>query len=301
MTAFEDCVRSLEERLRVLRDKPEETARTTLTALWQLAAGKALSCDACESQPIPVLNSAAEACLEGFIARRLAGEPLAYITGRQRFFGLEMLAEPSALIPRRETELLARAAVDTGRQMLTNREHIVAIDVCTGSGNLAASLAHYLPQARVFAADLSPEAIGLARRNARFLGLAGRIETRVGDLLNPFDEPAFHNKVDLLTCNPPYISTRKLESMPREIVAFEPAMAFDGGPLGVRIVQRLLREAPRYLASGGCLAFEVGSGQGPAVIKRMGQMGAYENVRGRPDSTGEIRAVLADRKRGEIL
>ena len=300
MMSFETRCASLSQQLQALPDKPEEDARSTLAALWMLASGAALSAEAATSKVLPPLSAQGEERLGEYLTRRLRGEPLAYITGRQCFLGVEMLAEPAALIPRRETELLAQAAIESAQELLRRRGKLLVVDVCTGSGNLAVAVATRVPQAQVFAADLSATAVDLARRNAALHGLSARLQVREGDLLLPFDEAAFHGQIDLVICNPPYISTKKLETMPSEIVAFEPAMAFDGGPLGVRIVQRLLREAPQYLRPGGRIAFEVGSGQGPAVIKRMQQAGTYENIKGLSDASGEIRAVVADRKHGEV-
>ena len=150
------------------------------------------------------------------------------------------------------------------------------------------------PRARhalVFAADLSGEAVELARRNCALLHLQNRVQVRVGDLMAPFDDARFHKQVDLLVCNPPYISTQKMQSMPREIVGFEPALAFDGGPLGIRILQRLIREAPKYLREGGRLAFEVGAGQGPAVKKRLEGSARFTDINTVLDAAGEIRVI----------
>jgi release factor glutamine methyltransferase len=300
VSSFDAQCLALDARLKTLPDKPEETARATLAALWHLAAGTALSVQAAQERVLPMLDSAGESRLQQFIARRLSGEPLAYITGRQRFLGLEMLADRAALIPRQETELLAGTAIAAGRALLPLRPKPLVMDVCTGSGNVALALAVALPSATVCAADLSAEAVDLARRNAVLLGLADRVDFKVGDLLAPFGDAAFAGRVDLLTCNPPYISTSRLQTMPGEIAAHEPAMAFDGGPLGIRILQRLIREAPAVLADGGCLVFEVGRGQGPAVVKRLEQSGAYEGVRGELDDHGEMRTLLAYRRKREI-
>jgi release factor glutamine methyltransferase len=170
---------------------------------------------------------------------------------------------------------------------------ITVVDACTGSGNVALAVAHHVPNARVFAADLSEDAVSLARRNAAHLGLDSRTEFRAGDLLAPFDTPQFLGQVDLLTCNPPYISSAKVEHMPGEIAGHEPHLAFDGGPFGVAILMRLLQDAPRFLRSGGWLAFEVGLGQGPALVKRLEKAGAFKEIRTLADSTGSIRALLA--------
>jgi release factor glutamine methyltransferase len=282
----------LAERLQTLPDKPEETAESTLRVLWHLAGGEALSVEAAQERPLPVLGAPAHARLDGLIDQRLAGTPLAHLSGRQRFMGLDMLAGPDALIPRRETELLGETALRLLRA-LDGRPTV--IDVCTGSGNLALGLAHHAPQARVHAADLSPEAVALARRNAAHLSLAERVDFRCGDLIDPFDQPAFHAGVDLLVCNPPYISSQKVDHLAGEIGGHEPRLAFDGGPLGVRILQRLMREAPAYLKPGGWLAFEVGLGQGPAVLKRLLAGGAFSEAHGMGDAHGELRVLTARR------
>ena len=180
-----------------------------------------------------------------------------------------MIAGPGALIPRQETELLGRAAAALLRRHAQGATSLVVVDVCTGSGNLAAALALVEPTATVYASDLSADAVALARQNMAHLGLGDRVILRVGDLLEPFDVDGLRGTVDLLTCNPPYISTARMDEMPAEIVGHEPALAFDGGPLGMRILLRLIREAPRLLRPGGWLAFEVGAGQGPAVEQRL--------------------------------
>lgn len=286
---------ALQGRLLTLPDKPEENAATTLRVLWHLAAGQALSIEAAQATPLPELDAAAEGRLAALTARRLTGVPLAHLSQRQRFMGLEMLAGHEALIPRHETELLGHAALDLLRHMGHGEASIRVVDVCTGSGNLAIALAHHEPRAEVFAADLSEEAVSLARRNAAHLGLEGRVEWRVGDLLEPFNEPQFHERVNLLVCNPPYISSQKVDTLSHEIKGFEPRLAFDGGPLGVRVLQRLIREAPRYLVKKGWLAFEVGQGQGSAVLRRLESSGAFAQQRGVTDAQGEIRVVVASR------
>ena len=295
---FIERLARLDEALRTLPDKPEETSASALQTLWHLAGGQALSIEAATQQPLPELTAPQFLKLDELTTQRLSGTPLAHLTGRQHFMGLELLAGPQALIPRRETELLANAALNKLQLLAAERGDgpVVVIDVCTGSGNLAMALAHGVPRAQVFAADLSEDAVSLAQRNATHLGLQERVQLRSGDLLAPFDEPDFHGQVDLLVCNPPYISSGKLETMPTEIVGFEPRLAFDGGPFGIRILQRLMREAPRFLRPGGWLAFEVGLGQGPAVLQWLNKTGQYDTIDSVLDAEGQPRAFLARHK-----
>ena len=285
----------LERILRALPDKPEETASSTLHTLWWLAAGRPMSATAAMEAPLSSLDSAAETRLSALIDQRLAGTPLAHMTQRQRFMGLEMLAGPEALIPRRETELLAGAAARLLMDLCTRIPTPLVIDVCTGCANVAAALAHAAPQAKVMASDLSPDAVALAGRNLAHLGLVHRVELRVGDLLAPFDEARLWGQVNLLTCNPPYISAARRATMDNEIAGHEPALAFDGGALGIRILQRLVREAPRFLRAGGWLAFEVGAGQGRAVRQRLQSSQDFDEISDVLDAEGEVRALCARR------
>lgn len=207
--------------------------------------------------------------------------------------GVELLAGPEALIPRRETELLGRAAVERLQQAVGSRGAAVALDICTGSGNLAIGFAVNVPGSLVFAADLSEEAVALARRNVAHAKLQERVEVRHGDLLAPFDEPRFLGLVDVLVCNPPYISSAKVTTMHAEIAQHEPSLAFDGGPFGVRIIERLMREAPRFVRPGGWLVFEIGLGQGGAVRRRLAANRSYDEVLPFQDQRGDVRAIAA--------
>jgi release factor glutamine methyltransferase len=276
-----------------LPDKPQETVDSTLRSLWLAAAGQPMSVEAAERAKLPGLAPGQVAELERLIERRLAGEPLSYIVARQSFMGLELLAGPEALIPRRETELLGRMARDLARTAAQDGSSPLVVDVCTGSGNIALAVATEVSAARVFGSDMSPEAVDLARRNAERLGLASRVTFRIGDLLNPFEVGEFLGRVDVLVCNPPYISSGKLPTMPREIAGHEPREAFDGGPLGIAVILRLLAEAPRFLRAGGRLAFEVGAGQGSSLLKRARSSGAFADVTHVADERGIIRVIVA--------
>jgi len=280
--------------LRLLPDKPEETLDSTLRALWHAATGRSVSVRNAAGLTLPSLTAAETERLREFVLQRIAGTPLAYLTGRQHFMGLDLLTGREALIPRMETELLGSGALAALQRLgATNGGESLVVDVCTGSGNLALALAFHAPKARVYGADVSAEAVALARRNAFHLGLQDRVEFREGDLLAPFEEPGFLGRIDLLVCNPPYISSRKVDAMPHEIMGYEPRLAFDGGALGIRIVQRLIQEAPRFLRPGGCLAFEIGLGQGPALVKRLSADKRYSGLRPIHDEAGAVRAIVA--------
>lgn len=278
--------------LSLLTDKPEESAESTFKALCHLASGTRLSAVAAMRMPTQALTEQEEARLAELIELRLKGIPLAHLTGRQCFMGLEMLASPKALIPRVETELLVRTALGL---LAEGIENSLVIDACTGSANVAAAIAVHRPQATVWASDLSSEAIDFAAANIRHLGLEGRVHLLQGDLLGAFDTDEFLGKVDLIICNPPYISAPRRLAMAPEIAAHEPALAFDGGALGITILQRIITEAAPFLKTGAWLAFEVGAGQGPAMARRLQASGLYSAVRSVDNEHGEVRVLAAQR------
>jgi release factor glutamine methyltransferase len=274
-------------------DKPEETPERTLCALWSTASGRPVSADRASDETLPALDAAAQHRLRELLELRRSGVPLAHLTQRQFFLGLELIAGGEALIPRKETEILGRAALAKLQAMAQERADLTVIDVCTGSGNLALAYAFYRPGARVFGSDITPESIGLAQRNADHLRLAARVQFRQGDLLDPFDDADFHGRVDLLSCNPPYISSSKVTALDPEIGRHEPRAAFDGGAFGVSILMKLLKQAPRFLRSGGWLAFEVGLGQGPGLMRQIERNPAFAAAESHRDPAGEVRAILA--------
>ncbi|WP_298294070.1 peptide chain release factor N(5)-glutamine methyltransferase [Thiomonas sp.] len=286
--AFQQRLALLAATLQTVPDKPEETPAAALRTLWHCAGGQPLSLHAASETALPPLDTAALQRLDDLLARRTAGEPLAYLVGRQRFMGLDLLASPAALIPRAETEMLATVAL----HKLAGRDAPVVLDVCCGSGNLALALADNVADAQVHGADISPEAIALARDNAAHTGLASRVQWHVGDLMQPVAQ-ALAGQVDLIVSAPPYISTARMATMPAEIIGFEPDLAFDGGPFGVRILMRLIREAPPLLRPGGWLAIEVGLGQGDAMVQLLHKHPGYDGVETVCDTGGAVRVVAA--------
>jgi release factor glutamine methyltransferase len=291
---FSGVVTDVKAFWQALPDKPEETPEGITRALWLAAAGQPVSVEKALAADLPDLNAAAVEKLRSLIARKKAGEPLAHLSERQRFMGLELLAGPGALIPRKETEILARAALGKLETLAAERGKLLVMDICTGSGNLAVTYASRIPSARVGAADLSEDAVALARRNQALLGLPPeRLEFRAGDLFAPFDVPDFVGQCDLVSCNPPYISAAKVPEMHKEISSFEPSMAFNGGIYGVSILTKLIRTAPRFLKKGSWLCFECGLGQGALMAKQLQKLPDYAVVETAADAAGEIRALLA--------
>lgn len=274
-------------------DKPEETPESTARALWWAASGTPKSV-ARATEPLPALAATAIATLETLVTRRLAGEPLAYLTGRQEFMGRDFLASRGALIPRKETEILGNAAAALLREVAPGEAPVRILDLCTGSGNLAVTLALEAPGAEITATDLEAAALEVASANAELHGVASRLRFLTGDLfgalpLGGSGSPRF----DLVTCNPPYIPSHKARNMPIEVGGHEPAAAFDGGDFGLSILFRLVTEAPGYLRAGGWLCFELGAGQGRVIEKRLASNLAYDQVVSFPDSAGGVRALAA--------
>jgi release factor glutamine methyltransferase len=292
---FNQLLAELTGKLKFLPDKPEETANNTLRALWFAAAGAPKSAQLAEQGDLPKINPQQESKLRDYLQSRIAGVPLAHLTGRQQFMGIELLAGPEALVPRKETEILGRVAVTVLHELARSKTQLSVIDVCTGAGNLAVAYALKEPVTRIFASDLSADAVFLAKRNVKFHQLEQRVEIREGDLLAPFATAEFYDSMDLLSCNPPYISSAKVDKMHTEISEHEPRLAFDGGPFGIKIVMRLMNEAPLYLNNTGCLVFEVGFGQGPAMLKQLEKNRNYCDVRATKDEQGEIRVLMARR------
>jgi len=280
--------------LTILEDKPEETIETTLKALWLTAAGKPKSAEMAATCDLPSLSPEEEKELSELVERRLSGIPLAYITGCQQFMGVELLTSSDALIPRKETEILGYQVLKLLTQLADQQDEVVLMDICTGAGNLIVSLAVCVPEVRGYAADLSENAVDLAKKNVSLHQLQHRVDVRAGNLLSPFDNEKFYHQVDVLLCNPPYISSGKISEMAREISAYEPHLAFDGGPFGIKILNTLMKQAPQFLKPNGWLAFEVGLGQGESIVRRMKK--SYSNVQTACDGNGEIRVVMGQRK-----
>lgn len=184
------------------------------------------------------------------IKKRINGEPTAYIVGQKEFMSLPFKVDPRVLIPRPDTEVLVEEAI----RLLNGMDGDLRIaDIGTGSGAIAVSIAHYLPQTTVWAVDIDPEAVCVAEANAVRNGVESRIQFVIGNLL----EPVAEEKYDLITANLPYIPSEQMPKLPNEVKNFEPARALDGGSGGVRLYRELIPQAIQCLNEGGYLIMEI--------------------------------------------
>ncbi|RUO88607.1 peptide chain release factor N(5)-glutamine methyltransferase [Corallococcus sp. AB018] len=210
------------------------------------------------------------AAFKALIERRMAGEPTNYLTGTKEFYNRPFKVDARVLIPRPETELLVEAVLHSVPKDAPSR----VLDVCTGSGCIAISVAAERPQATVLATDLSRDACALARENAQALGVAERVSVLEGDLFSPLPPDATFRVV---VSNPPYIDSGDIAGLSAE-VRREPRLALDGGPDGLVALRRVIEGARRVLEPGGLLALEMGETQGSAVLELLRAAG-YSDAR----------------------
>ena len=229
---------------------------------------------------------------ENAIDRRSVREPLQYITGFQEFWGLQFIVTPDVLIPRPETELVVEAALRPGTTAVTP----VIVDLCTGSGCIAVSLATECPQAQIFATDRSGAALEIARRNARQNGVADRIRFLEGDLFMPLGGMDLIGRIDVIASNPPYIRSDELMELQPEVRDFEPELALIAGRKGTEIAERIIIAAPTYLRAGGSLIMEMGLGQTEALRKFIEDTDRYHAIEVLKDLAGIERVIVARNK-----
>ena len=219
------------------------------------------------------------------VIERASGKPSQYIIGHQEFWGLDFLVSPAVLIPRPETEHIIEAVLE----LVPDRNTTVRImDVGTGSGCLALTLAHEYPRAEVHATDISSEALEIARINRERLDLS-RVKFHHCDLLEGLDD---EGRFDLIVCNPPYVSEAQPEKVQRQVREFEPKVAVFAGPSGLEIYRRLIPQASDHLAKGGWLVMEIGFSIEAAVRELLA---GWPEPRTRNDLQGIPRVIVARR------
>ena len=231
---------------------------------------------AAEDEAGELIAAASDAAsLESMLARRVSGEPLAWITGTTLFCGLILQVRPGVYVPRWQSETLARTAAS----LLTERG--IAVDLCTGSGAIAAVLQAARPGARVVATEVDPLAAECARANG--------IEVFIGDLddVLPIE---LVGRVDVMTGVVPYVPADAMHLLPHDVVAFEPQIALDGGPTGLEVVTRVIAHSTKWMAPGAWLLLEVGGGQFTEVEQLFRNAG-YGQIQILEDGDGDPRAL----------
>ncbi len=290
---YDNFLAQLKSDLNILPDKQEENVHNTLQALWHTAAGSKFSVITAEKMELPILNDAQIKIAEALIKDRLSGIPLAHLTQRQHFFGLDFIVNKGHYIPRKETELLAKTAIDTVAKNFAAEKNINAIDLCTGLGTVALAMAHYCKNATVYGSDIYVPAIDGAIINAAHFSLSNRAFFFKDDMFVPFEKLSLKNNTSIIVSAPPYISSSKVKNMVAEIAQHEPEEAFNAGPFGLSIFTQLIATAPEYLIINGYLIFECGLGQGDFLATRINANKRYGAVDKICDEQGNVRVLKA--------
>ena len=270
-----DFLRKTSPEITQLVELPQQTLLVLLSHVleqpqtWILAHSEA------------ALSATQQAKLTALIARLKQGEPLPYLTGRQEFFGLSFEVSPAVLIPRPETELLVETAL---RWLRLHPAADSVLDVGTGSGCIAISLAVHAPVLRVIATDLSAKALSIAQRNAEVHHVEARITCVQADLI-----PKDLGRFDLICANLPYVPTSKLAEV--NSLPFEPILALDGGPDGLALIKRCLAYAPAHIRAPGMLLFEIEASTGNAAIALAREAFPQAKVTLIPDLAGRDRLM----------
>ena len=221
-----------------------------------------------------------------YIARRLRGEPVAYITGSWEFYGLHIVTTPDVLIPRMDTEKL----VDTAKELLTGRKMNARIlDLCCGSGCITCAIGHEMPATRLVAIDISANALEVCRKNIAAQKLISRVICMQADALS--SPPLGIGEFDMIVSNPPYIASEEIKTLDVSVKDFEPVWALDGGEDGLKFYKAIIKYWKSLLRQGGYLLFEVGEGQAQAVRDMLSAAGfGYTDTR--KDTLGIDRVVF---------
>jgi release factor glutamine methyltransferase len=256
----------------------EPTSEERIRVLLALAEGGCVAPGA-EADALLKASSDGVGPIEELLARRLRGEPLAWITGSVRFCSVRVRVDPGVFVPRPHTQALARRAV----KLLPSVG--IAADLCTGSGAVAAVLRSAHPRATVVATDVDPVAVACARRNG--------VRALVGDLDEPLS-PSLRERVDVMTAVVPYVPTGELHLLPRDVVANESRRALDGGPRGTTVLVQAAEAAARLLRPGGSVLLEIGGDQAAEVATTLADFG-LSGIRTHRDGDGQDRAIEARR------
>lgn len=257
-------------------------------ALWLLAYALGMKHHELVSRKDQVVSGEELARAESVISRRRAREPLQYILETQEFCGLDFHVNSAVLIPRPETELLVQEVLREGGFS----EGAVLVDVGTGSGCVAVTLATILSGMRIFALDRSGDALTVAKENAERHGVSDKITWKEGDLLEPLRECNLSGTVDAIISNPPYIAEGNWNGLQPEVRDFEPRLALVAGQSGTEFHERLLHDARQFLVPGGLLVMELGQDQASRVRQAAEHIGGYTGLQTVKDEAGIERVMI---------
>lgn len=221
------------------------------------------------------------------LKRRIDGEPLQYIIGSQEFMSLDFIVSPDVLIPRQDTEILVEAVIEFAK----GKEHVNILDIGTGSGCIAISLAYFIKNSRVTGLDISKGALSIARKNAEKCEVSDRVTFIESNLF----ENVASRDFDIIVSNPPYIPRQDVDTLERQVKDFEPRSALDGGIDGLDFYRKIVKESIGYLKPKGLLAFEVGFDQAQDVIKIMED--SFDDLKTEKDLAGIERVVMGIRSK----
>lgn len=231
-------------------------------------------------------TSEVESKVREYIERRIAGEPVAYITGSWEFYGLPMIVTPDVLIPRMDTEVL----VNTAKELLTGyKMDAKVLDLCCGSGCITCAVGHEMPATKLVAVDISPSALEICRKNIALNRLSARAICMQADALS--SPPMSIGQFDMIISNPPYIATAEIDTLDSSVRDHEPLWALDGGEDGLRFYKSIIKHWKTTLRPYGMLLFEVGEGQAGAVSEML-QAASFRSVFTRKDTLGVDRVVV---------
>lgn len=225
------------------------------------------------------------------IKRRIDHEPLQYITGTQEFWSLSFAVDRRVLIPRPETEIIVEQAIVLADSYKGEDQPLKILDLGTGCGAIAIALAKELPDASVWATDISEEALGLARRNALKHGVRDRVSFWQGDLWEPLMEGA--HRFDMIVSNPPYVSTEEYNELPLEVRDYEPRQALDGRDGGMYYLEKIVEGAHDFLNPGGWIILEMAPWQTQKTLDIIARTGEYQQETRIKDYSRRYRVVMA--------
>jgi release factor glutamine methyltransferase len=242
-----------------------------------------------------VLTEKDLAAYRGLVQRAVEQEPVAYLTGKAHFFNLEFEVTRDVLIPRPDTETIVENVLQFVRHQ-PGFESPRVLDLCTGSGCIAAAIAHHLKNSIVVATEISAAAVEVARKNIERLELSDRVQIAQGDLFEPLGGMVDAHNFQLIVANPPYIASKTLETLDKSVRDFEPLQALDGGDDGLDFHRRILQKSPDHLLEKGRLFLEIAFDQGEAAEQLAAEFDSYEDVKIVKDYGGRDR-VLSLRKK----